>query len=71
MRLCLFLTAVLLTLTSAAQTQPNSDVKFVADTLIVQADGSYETDPDLATLTFESRARRSSLKMPTAKPRSR
>jgi uncharacterized protein len=38
---------------ATAQTQPNSDVKFVADTLIVQAEGSYEADPDLATLTFD------------------
>ena len=30
----------------------NSDVKFIADTLIVQADGIYEADPDVATLTF-------------------
>lgn len=31
---------------------PNTDVKFIADTLVVQADGSYESDPDVATLTF-------------------
>ncbi len=43
----------LIGLSAAAQTQPNSDVKFVADTLIVQAEGNYETDPDLATLTFD------------------
>jgi uncharacterized protein YggE len=30
-----------------------ADIKFVADTLLIQADGSYEADPDLATLTFE------------------
>src|SRR5260370_9544536 len=29
------------------------EVKFVADTLVVQAEGSYESDPDLATLTFD------------------
>src|ERR1700689_4861414 len=29
------------------------EIKFVADTLVVQADGSYEADPDLATLTFD------------------
>jgi len=28
------------------------EVKFIADTLVVQADGTYEADPDLATLTF-------------------
>jgi len=34
-----------------AQAQ-NAEVKFIADTLVVQAEGSYETDPDVATLTF-------------------
>lgn len=27
--------------------------KFIADTLVVEAEGIYETDPDLATLTFD------------------
>jgi uncharacterized protein len=27
--------------------------KFIADTLVVQADGTYEADPDLATMTFQ------------------
>jgi uncharacterized protein YggE len=27
--------------------------KFIADTLVVQADGTYETDPDLATMEFQ------------------
>jgi len=31
---------------------PNTEVKFIADTLVVQAEGSYESDPDVATLTF-------------------
>jgi len=31
----------------------NPDVKFIADTLIVQADGIYEADRDVATLTFD------------------
>ncbi len=44
---------IFIALSVAAQSQPNSDVKFVADTLIVQAEGSYETDPDLATLIFD------------------
>ncbi|MGH9776006.1 MAG: SIMPL domain-containing protein [Candidatus Acidiferrales bacterium] len=39
-----------LALPSHAQT---TDVKFIADTLVVQADGTYEADPDLATLTFD------------------
>lgn len=29
------------------------EVKFIADTLVVQAEGTYEADPDLATLTFQ------------------
>lgn len=29
------------------------EVKFIADTLVVQAEGSYEADPDLATMTFD------------------
>ena len=29
------------------------EIKFIADTLVVQADGTYEADPDLATLTFD------------------
>jgi uncharacterized protein YggE len=31
----------------------NSDIKFIADTLVIQADGTFEADPDLATLTFD------------------
>jgi hypothetical protein len=31
---------------------PTTDVKFIADALVVQAEGSYESDPDVATLTF-------------------
>ena len=49
-------------LSAIAQTQPNADVKFVADTLIVQAEGSYETDPDLATLTFDISSQEKQLK---------
>jgi uncharacterized protein len=37
-------------LAARAQTEP---VKFIADTLVVQANGSYEAEPDLATLTFD------------------
>jgi len=37
-------------LLAAAQTP---EVKFIADTLVVQADGTYEADPDLATMTFQ------------------
>jgi uncharacterized protein YggE len=44
-----------------AQAQ-NSDVKFIADTLVVQAEGSYETDPDVATLAFTISAQDKELK---------
>ena len=29
------------------------EIKFIADTLVVQADGTYQTDPDLATVIFD------------------
>lgn len=31
----------------------SQDVKFIANTLVVQASGTYEAEPDLATLTFD------------------
>jgi uncharacterized protein len=40
----------LLALTTKAQ---NPEVKFIADTLVVQAEGTFEADPDLAPLTFD------------------
>jgi uncharacterized protein YggE len=40
---------ILSVLPAAAQTQ---ETKFIADTIVVQADGKYEADPDLATVTF-------------------
>src|SRR5712692_11745472 len=43
-------TLVLGSLPAIAQTP---EVKFIADTLVVQADGTYEADPDLATMTFK------------------
>jgi uncharacterized protein YggE len=36
-----------------ARAQQNPDIKFIAETLVVQADGTYQADPDLATLTFD------------------
>jgi uncharacterized protein YggE len=47
---CLF--GLLLLVCSLALAQA-PEVKFVADTLVVQADRSYEADPDLATMTFQ------------------
>ncbi len=38
------------------------DVKFIADTLVVQAEGLYEADPDLATLSFSVFAQDKNLK---------
>ncbi len=35
--------------TASAQ---NPELKFIADTLVVQAEGTYEADPDLATMSF-------------------
>jgi len=40
----------ILTVSCKAQ---SADIKFVADTLVIQADGKFEADPDLATLTFD------------------
>lgn len=36
-----------------ARAQQNPDIKFIAETLVVQAEGTYQADPDLATLTFD------------------
>src|SRR5262249_1643088 len=44
---------------SAAQ---SSDIKFIADTLVVQAEGTYDADPDVATLTFDVSAQDKDLK---------
>jgi uncharacterized protein YggE len=40
----------------------HADVKFIADTLVVEAEGKYEADPDLATLTFSIFAQDKNLK---------
>jgi uncharacterized protein YggE len=49
-RVLTILLVLLLDLPAVAQTP---EVKFIADTLVVQADGTYEADPDLATMTFK------------------
>jgi uncharacterized protein YggE len=60
LRLALFLLLVeLLPLCLIGQ---QSEVKFVADTLVVQAEGNYESDPDLAVLTFDISAQEKELK---------
>src|SRR6266852_7649458 len=43
----------LLVLGSVSVAAQAPEVKFIADTLVVQADGTYEADPDLATMTFQ------------------
>ena len=45
-----FISLCAVALSARAQEQP---IKFIADTLVVQASGTYETDPDLATLSFD------------------
>jgi uncharacterized protein len=57
----LFATLFSLSPDSALRAQ-NSDTKFIADTLVVQADGQYEADPDLATLSFSVFAQDKNLK---------
>lgn len=44
--------ALLLSLAPRALAQQVPEVKFVVDSVVVQAEGTYETDPDLATLVF-------------------
>jgi len=58
-----FLVALVLICSSVSWAQaPSPDVKFIADTLVVQAEGRYEADPDLATLSFSVFAQDKNLK---------
>jgi len=50
-----------------SRAQQSSEVKFVADTLVVQAAGTYETDPDLAILAFDVSSQEKELKQAYAK----
>ena len=38
------------------------EVKFIADTLVVQAEGSYESDPDWRIMTFDISSQEKELK---------
>jgi len=49
--LSLAVLAVVCVLVRPAAAQ-SPEIKFIADTFVVQAEGTYEADPDLATLTF-------------------
>jgi len=53
-RISLFLAFLVLLVPSAGA--QNAEMKFVADTLVVQAEGTYEADPDVATMTFDIRS---------------
>ena len=46
------LVCILLLGSAHAALSQSPELKFIADTLVVQADGTYEADPDLATMTF-------------------
>jgi hypothetical protein len=48
----IFLAGVFLTLLGSIANAQAPELKFIADTLVVQAEGTYEADPDLATMTF-------------------
>lgn len=52
----------LLLLAPLLATAQQPEVKFIADTLVVQAEGSYESDPDLAILAFDISAQEKELK---------
>lgn len=52
MRRMLIVVGLLCACTKTASAQ-SPEVKFITDTVVVQAEGSYEADPDLATLTFD------------------
>ncbi|HMC31092.1 MAG TPA: SIMPL domain-containing protein [Candidatus Angelobacter sp.] len=61
-RIILCALIVVSTLGLRADAQQSPEVKFVADTLVVQAEGSYESDPDLAILAFDVSAQEKELK---------
>ena len=45
--------ALMILAASAVVAWPQTpELKFIADTLVVQADGTYQADPDVATMTF-------------------
>jgi uncharacterized protein YggE len=56
------LAVVVVFLTASVSPAQNPDVKFIADTLIVQAEGTYEADPDVATVTFDISTQEKELK---------
>jgi uncharacterized protein len=63
---CRFIVFFLLLAPMFASAQ-QAEVKFIADTLVVQAEGSYESDPDLAIMTFDISSQEKELKDAYAK----
>jgi hypothetical protein len=51
MKSCVF--SIVLCFAALAAFGQTPELKFIADTLVVQAEGTYDSDPDLATLTFQ------------------
>jgi hypothetical protein len=41
-----------ITIAAAASSAQTPELKFIADTVVVQADGTYEANPDVATMAF-------------------
>jgi len=62
MRLSLFAFAACLALPFTLRAQQAPEIKFIADTLVIQADGTYQTHPDLATVVFDISAQDKDLK---------
>jgi len=59
--------AILFALLTPGLIAQQPDVKFVADTLVVQAEGRFEADPDLAVLAFSISTQEKELKDAYAK----
>jgi len=59
--------AVLALVLAATATAHAQEVKLVADSVAVQADGTFEADPDLAALVFSIRVQEKELKQAYAK----
>jgi uncharacterized protein YggE len=57
-----FLLCAFLIVAGATKAQ-SQDIRVVADTLVVQAEGTFEADPDLATLTFDISSQEKELKL--------
>lgn len=62
MKLRILLVLFLAVLAPLGATAQQPEVKFVADTLVVQSEGSFESDPDIAVLAFDVSAQEKELK---------